>query len=220
MSWSGGKDCSLALYETKKGKEYKVEELFTIITGDYDRVSMHGVRRVLLEEQAKSIGIPLQEVFISKDTLNGQYERIMKKEMASAKERNVSAIVFGDIFLEDVRRYREKNLSKVSMRALFPLRKRESKKLVRDLISLGFKTIIVCVDSKFLDSSHVGRIFDEKLIESLPPNVDPAGENGEFHTFVFDGPIFRRCLDFQVGEVIFRENRFYYVDLKPSKISF
>lgn len=215
ISWSGGKDSSLALYEILKSKEYEVQALFTTITKDYDRVTMHGVRRELIEEQAKSIGIPLREVFIPKNVSNEEYSKIMEREMRKAKEEGISAVVFGDIFLEDVRKYREENLSKVSMKGIFPLWGRDSRKVVEDFIKLGFKAIVVCVDSKALSKKFIGRIIDEKFLEDLPSGVDPAGEYGEYHTFVFDGPIFKKKVNFELGEIVFRENRFYYLDLIP-----
>jgi uncharacterized protein (TIGR00290 family) len=215
VSWSGGKDCSLALYEIQKSGEYEVAALLTTVTKDYDRITMHGVRRELVEEQAKAIGFPLHEIFISKNVSDKEYDRIMEMEMKALKEEGVSSVVFGDIFLEDVRRYREENLSKVSMRAVFPLWKRNSRGLVGDFIKLGFKAVVVCVDSNTLTKDHVGRMVDEEFLKELSNDVDPAGENGEYHTFVFDGPIFRRRVKFKKGKIVFRENRFYYMDLMP-----
>jgi len=215
VSWSGGKDCSLALYEIRRNECYEVVYLLTTITRDYDRVAMHGVRRTLIEEQARAIGVALHEVFIPKDVSNEEYDKIMEREMKSMKENGVSLVVFGDIFLEDVRRYREEKLSKVSIRGVFPLWKRDSRKLVEDFVRLGFRAIVVCVDSNVLSKDYVGRIVDEKFLEDLPDNIDPAGENGEYHTFVFDGPIFKRQVNFEKGETVFRENRFYYMDLIP-----
>jgi len=213
VSWSGGKDSALALYEIQKNEDYEVVTLFSTITKDYDRVTMHGVRRVLLEEQAKAIGIPLHEVFIPKRVSDEEYDSIMEREMAIAKRNGVSSVVFGDVFLEDVRRYREENLSKASIKGIFPLWKRGSRELVMDFINLGFKAVVVCVDSYALDKSFIGRTVDEKFLEDLPRNVDPAGENGEYHTFVYDGPIFKREVKFKRGEVVHRENRFYYLDI-------
>ena len=215
VSWSGGKDSSLALYEIQKNGSYDIVALFTTITRDYDRVTMHGVRRNLLEEQVRAIGITLHEVFMPKNVSNEEYNRIMEREMKEAKEKGISSLVFGDIFLEDIRKYREENLSKVSMKGVFPLWKRNSRELVKDFIRLGFKAIVVCVDSNVLTKDYIGRIVDEKFLEELPSNVDPAGENGEYHTFVFDGLIFKRKVNFEKGETIFRENRFYYLDLTP-----
>ena len=172
--------------------------LLTTVTEDYDRVSMHGVRRVLLKQQAESIGLPLEEVFISKETSNEEYESRMRDMLTKFQKVGVSSVVFGDIHLEDVRKYREGNLAKIGMKGVFQIWKRDTAELLRTFIDLGFKAIVTCVDAKVLDQKFVGRIIDEKFLAELPPNIDPSGENGEFHSFVFDGPIFQR------------ENRIYH----------
>ena len=188
--------------------------LLTTISEEFNRVSMHGVRKELLEMQAKSIGVPLITISLPKDTTNEEYEEIMYREMLDFKCHKVYHVVFGDIFLEDIKEYREKNLSKIGMKAIFPLwKKKSTKELARDFIDLGFKAIITVVDSNFLDKSYVGNIFNKEFIELLPPEIDPCGENGEFHTFVFDGPIFINPVKFQKGEIVFRDNRFYFIDL-------
>ena len=210
LAWSGGKDSSLALYKLKES--YEVSALITTVTKDYDRISMHGVRRKLLEAQARSLDIPLSIVFIRKDASNEEYEKAMKELMLYYKDRGFEKVAFGDIFLEDVRRYREENLKKIGMSALFPLWEEDTRKLAREFINLGFKAIVTAVDSKFLDRKFVGRIYDEDFLEDLPDNVDPCGENGEFHTFVYDGPIFKNKVDFKIGEIVQR-GRFYYCDL-------
>jgi uncharacterized protein (TIGR00290 family) len=213
FSWSGGKDSVLALKFLNR-ENYNVRTLITTISMDYNRVSMHGIRKELLEEQAKSIGIPLLTISLSKDISNEEYEKIMKREMLFFKSHRVYHVVFGDIFLQDVRNYRESNLSKIGMKALFPLWKKDTKQLAEIFINLGFKAIITSVDSKFLGGSYIGELFDIDFINSLPADIDPCGENGEFHTFVFDGPLFSYPIQFQKGEIVFRENRFYYLDLK------
>ncbi len=188
--------------------------LLTTISEEFNRVSMHGVRKKLLEKQANSIGIPLITISLPKDISNEEYEEVMYREMLDFKCHRVYHVVFGDIFLEDIRDYREKNLSKIGMNAIFPLWKiKDTKELAREFIDLGFKAIITVVDSNFLDKSYVGNMFDTDFIESLPSEVDPCGENGEFHTFVFDGPIFFDPVKFQKGEIVLRDNRFYFVDL-------
>jgi len=174
---------------------------------------MHGVRKELLEKQAKSIGIPLLTISLPKEVSNEEYETIMKREMLYFKSHRVYHVVFGDIFLEDIRTYRESNLSKIGMKALFPLWKKDTKELAESFINLGFKAIITSVDSKFLEGSNIGKIYNNDFIDSLPSSVDPCGENGEFHSFVFDGPIFSYPIQYQKGEIVFRENRFYYIDL-------
>ncbi len=214
--WSGGKDSAMALYEIQRGKEYEIVSLLTTITEDYDRISMHGVPRILVEQQAKSLGLPIEEAFISKDSSNEEYETKMKETLIKFKQAGVSLVVFGDVFLEEVRKYREDNLSRVGMKGLFPLWGWDTAELTRSFIALGFHAITTCVDSKVLDKSFVGRILDKYFLADLPPNVDPAGENGEFHSFVFDGPIFREKIVYDLGKHVLRDS-FYFCDLLPTK---
>lgn len=174
---------------------------------------MHGVRRKLLEKQAKSIRMPLRVIRLPKDVSMEKYESIMRQEMNRFKSKDINNVIFGDIFLEDVRKYRETNLSKIGMNALFPLWDKSSQVLAKEFLDLGFKAIITCVDSTYLDGSFIGRMFNEQFLSSIPSNVDPCGENGEFHTFVFDGPIFSRMVQFKKAEIMFRDNRFYFIDL-------
>lgn len=215
FTWSGGKDSTLALSELLRGEKYDIVALVTTITADYDRVSMHGVRRVLLEEQAASLGFPLDEVFLSKDASNEDYGLKMQQMLEKYRDAGVSTVAFGDIFLEDVRKYREDNLLKIGMKTLFPLWKKDTKVLAHSFIKSGFKAIVTCVDSTVLDKTFVGKMFDTKFLSRLPPSVDPCGENGEFHSFVFDGPIFHTPIRFTKGEIVLRDNRFYYCDLFP-----
>ena len=214
VSWSGGKDSCFALYETQITAEYRVAALLTTLTRDYDRISMHGVRRELLEEQAASLGLPLHQVFISKDASNDEYEMKMGEALAKYRDRGIDSIVFGDLFLADIRAYREQFLSRQMMHGLFPVWKRDTSSFIREFIELGFKTIVTCVDSRVLDQSFVGKTIDEDLLSSLPRDVDPCGENGEFHTFVFDGPSFARPVKFSLGEIVLRES-FWFCDLVP-----
>jgi len=213
FTWSGGKDSVLALVELLKDTEYDIVALVTTITADYDRVSMHGVRRVLLEQQVNSLGFPLEEVFLSKDTSLEGYGLKMCQMLEKYQDAGVSTVVFGDIFLEDVRKYREDNLLKIGMKALFPLWKQDTSDLAKGFIAKGFKAIITCVDSTVLDTSFAGRFFDRRFLSDLPSSVDLCGENGEFHSFVFNGPIFKKPIRFTKGETVFRDNRFYYCDL-------
>ena len=216
FGWSGGKDSALALYEIQKDKKYEIISLLTTITEGYDRVSLHGVPRILVEQQAKSLGLPIQEVFISKDSSNEEYESRMKETLIRFKQAGVSLVVFGDIFLEEVRKYREDNLSKLGMKGLFPIWGRDTVELTRSFIALGFQAIVTCVDARALDKSFVGRIIDESFSAQLPPNVDPGGENGEFHSFVFDGPIFRERIAYKLGKQVLRDS-FYFCDLLPER---
>ncbi|MCL5317947.1 MAG: diphthine--ammonia ligase [Thaumarchaeota archaeon] len=216
LCWSGGKDSALALYEIQRAGGYEVVALLTTVTEDYDRISMHGVRRCLLEQQAASLGLPLEIVFIPKDCSNEVYELRMRDALHKMKSRGVSTIVFGDIFLEDLWKYRKANLERIGLKAVFPLWKQNTVDLAHRFINLGFKAVLACVDNHHLDGSFAGRLFDEELLSQLPSSADPCGENGEFHTFVFDGPIFQRPVLFKVGETVLRDNRFYYCDLVPS----
>jgi len=215
LSWSGGKDSALALYELEKTESYEITALLTTVTQGYDRISMHGVQRILLERQAECLGFPLEKVFISKDSSNEDYESKMREVLAKYVTAGVRSAVFGDIFLEDLRRPREDNLSKMGMKGIFPIWRRDTRELAHTFIDLGFSAVITCVDSSVLDKTFIGRAFDESFLSQLPSTVDPCGENGEFHSFVYDGPIFREPILHTKGEVVLRENRFYYCDLTP-----
>jgi uncharacterized protein (TIGR00290 family) len=214
MSWSGGKDSCFALYEIQRTQDYRVAALLTTLTRDYDRISMHGVRRGLLEKQATSLGLPLHQVFISKDATNQEYEMRVGEAFSVHREQGIGLIVFGDLFLEDIRTYREQFLARHNMRGLFPVWKRETSKFIEEFIALGFKAVVTCVDSRVLDQSFAGRIIDESFVSSLPPDVDPCGENGEFHSFVFDGPNFSMPVRFSIGEAVLRDS-FWFRDLLP-----
>jgi uncharacterized protein (TIGR00290 family) len=214
MSWSGGKDSCVALHEIQKEQKYRVAALLTTVTCDYDRVSMHGVRRILLEQQSAMLGLPLHEVFISKGATNEEYEMKIGEAFSLYRDRGVDSIVFGDLFLEDIRAYREQFLARHNMRALFPVWKRDTSAFIKDFLDLGFKAIVTCVDSKVLDQSFAGKLIDDSFLASLPARVDPCGENGEFHSFVFDGPIFTSPVKFSVGETVWRAS-FWFCDLVP-----
>jgi uncharacterized protein (TIGR00290 family) len=214
MSWSGGKDSGLALYEIRKARDYQVVALLTTVTRDYDRISMHGVRRVLLERQAASLGLPLHEVFIPKDATNQEYEAGMAEAFAAYRGRGIDSVVFGDLFLEDVRAYRDQFLARHGMRGVYPVWLRDTTEFIREFIGLGFKAVVTCVDGKVLDPSFAGMMIDEDFLSALPASVDPCGENGEFHTFVFDGPAFKEAVRFSVGEKVERDS-FWFCDLLP-----
>lgn len=215
FSWSGGKDSAMALYEIQKTLEYEVLCLLTTVTEDYDRISMHGVRSVLLQQQAQSLGLPLERILITRNASMEEYESKMEVTLTKFQQEGVSSVVFGDIFLEDIRKYREEKLSRIGMTGLFPLWKRESADLAQAFIDLGFKAIVTCVDPKVLDKTFTGRLIDERFLAELPPNVDPNGENGEFHSFVFEGPIFKERIPYTIGEVVLRDS-FYFCDLLPT----
>jgi uncharacterized protein (TIGR00290 family) len=212
VSWSGGKDSCLALYEIQKSSDYRVAALLTTITREYDRISMHGVRRELLETQAASLGLPLHPILISKGASNEEYELEMAQAFSEYREHGIDSVVFGDLFLEDIKAYREQFLAKYEMKGLYPVWQRNTTSFIKKFIELGFKAVLSCVDSKTLDKSFAGKTIDDDFISSLPANVDPCGENGEFHTFVYDGPNFAKPVEFSVGEVILREG-FWFRDL-------
>jgi uncharacterized protein (TIGR00290 family) len=214
LSWSGGKDSAISLYELRRSKQYEVVGLLTTITRDYDRVSMHGVRRILLEQQAESVGIPLRKILIPKGCTNEIYERLLAEEMEQFKRKGVFQVAFGDIFLQDLKAYREQNLAKVGMQGVFPIWKRDSRELVESFINLCFKSIITTCDPRVIGEEFCGRVIDKQFLSELPASVDPAGENGEFHSFAFDGPIFRRPVSFTVGEKVPRDG-FWFCDLVP-----
>ncbi|MGZ3603396.1 MAG: Dph6-related ATP pyrophosphatase [Thermodesulfobacteriota bacterium] len=213
FTWSGGKDSALALYELQKGNGHKVVALLTTLTEDYDRISMHGVRSILLEHQANSLGLPIEKVYISKNSPNEEYEAKMREILQKYLTAGVSSVVFGDIFLEDLRKHREDSLAKIGMKAIFPIWKRDTVELAHEFIDLGFKAIITCIDSNVLDKAFVGRLYNQQFLSDLPSTVDPCGENGEFHSFVYDGPMFQKEVPYTKGEIVFRDNRYWYCDL-------
>ena len=212
--WSGGKDSAMALHALLEDN-VRIAALLTTVTETYDRISMHGVRCELLVQQAQSIGLPLDEVRIPPQCVNPIYEARMEEALRVHYDAGVRAVAFGDIFLEDLRAYREKNLARIGMTALFPIWKRDTRELIRSFHAARFRAIAACVDPKVLNRSFAGRELDEQFFRDLPHNVDPCGENGEFHTFVFDGPIFREPIPVRTGEVLERDS-FIYCDLLPA----
>lgn len=213
LSWSGGKDSCMALYEIQKSKDYETV-LLTTVTEGYDRISMHGVRRTLLERQAESLGLHLSKIYIPKKSTQEEYELRMKEALTNHQKEGVSSVAFGDIFLENLRKYREENLSRIGMKGIFPIWRKNTSELIQRFIDLGFKAVVTCVDPKALDPLFAGKVIDDDFISQLPIQVDPCGENGEFHSFVFDGPIFEKEVKFSLGEVILRDS-FYFCDLLP-----
>jgi uncharacterized protein (TIGR00290 family) len=201
--WSGGKDSSLCLYRVFQEKKFHVKYLLTTINQYFRRVSMHEVREELLEEQARAIGIPLVKMYVNEGT-NAEYENRMKEQLLQFKTENVYHVIFGDIYLEDLRQYRENNLSKVGMTAVFPLWKANTQQLLLEFLSLNFNGIVCCTNEMFLGKEWVGRMIDYSFCNELPPQVDPCGENGEYHSFCFDGPIFNFPVQFLIGEKIYK----------------
>lgn len=201
--WSGGKDSALALYKIVLEDKYEIVSLLTTLNAVFKRVSMHGVREELLEQQAASIGLPLVKMYVTEGT-NAEYEKEMEKLLLEYKAKGVTKVIFGDIFLVDLRSYRENNLSKVGLKAEFPLWKKNTTELINEFLKLNFKTITCCVNDAYLNEEKVGVEIDPEFIKSLPENVDPCGENGEYHTFCYDGPIFKKTIRFTVGEKIYK----------------
>lgn len=215
MSWSGGKDSAMALYEIQQTRTHHVAALLTTLSREDGRLGIHYVRVDLIEAQAASINLPLRKILIPRNATNAEYEREMAKALAEfRKSEGIEAIVFGDLFLEDIQKYREQFLAQQRMRGLYPVWGRETKQFVVDFIKLGFKAIVVSVNAQMLDESFTGRMLDEKFLKSLPAGVDPCGEQGEFHSFVFDGPIFERAVKFKRGEISLRDGH-YCCDLLP-----
>jgi len=212
MAWSGGKDSSLALAEILRDDRYKVTALLTTVTTEYDRVSMHGVRRTLLRQQAAALGLPLHEVEISPQSSNDEYETKMAAALSATRSREpgLNAVVFGDLFLADIRAYRERMLARLEMHGVWPLWLRDTRALATEFVRAGYKAILVCVDNQALSPEFAGREFDDALLRDLPAEVDPCGENGEFHTFVYAGPIFSQEIPHRRGEMVVRHDRFVY----------
>jgi uncharacterized protein (TIGR00290 family) len=214
LSWSGGKDSALALW-TLRRERLEPEVLITTVAENYERISMHGVRRELLLRQAEVLDIPLVEVVIPPECVNDLYEARMAEAFAAAPLSSVEAVAFGDLFLEDVRAYREERLAASGKRGLFPLWGRATTALAREFLEGGFEATLVCIDPRALDPSFAGRRYDERLLEELPPGIDPCGENGEFHTFVTTGPIFAEPIACERGAIVEREG-FVFCDLLPA----
>jgi uncharacterized protein (TIGR00290 family) len=211
LSWSSGKDSAMALYRTLASKQFEVVCLLTTLTEQFRRVSMHGVREELLDRQAESLGITLEKVLIPYPCPNAVYEEKMWNTLSLWKERGVTHVIFGDLFLEDIRRYREVNLSQLDLTPVFPVWGTDTASLAREMLTTGFRAILTCVDPRKLDGKFAGRQFDSSLLEDLPKTVDPCGENGEFHTFVYDGPIFRESIRVEVGQSVLRDG-FQFAD--------
>jgi uncharacterized protein (TIGR00290 family) len=215
VCWSGGKDSALALHALLRAGDFEVAGLLTTVTADYGRVSLHGLRRELLARQAEALGHPLVSVELPAGGSDDEYERRMRQVLAAHRDAGVTRVVFGDLFLSEVRRRREDNLRRVGMSGLFPLWGTDTGELARRFIGDRFRAILICVDGEALAGRFAGRLFDERLLADLPDGTDPCGENGEFHTFVFDGPLFRSAVGFRTGEVLHRDGRFHFLDLLP-----
>jgi len=215
LSWSGGKDSALALYEIERAGECEIAALLTTVTDATGRIGMHAVRRELVARQAESLRLPLRELMVPPFPANDVYEAAMRGVLEEFAASGVRRVAFGDLFLEDIRTYREGMLAGLGLQGLYPVWGRDTSMLVREFLEVGFRAVLVCVDVEVLDASFAGRELDRALLAELPAGVDPCGENGEFHTFVFDGPGFRSPIAFERGDVR-RESSFAFCDLVPA----
>ena len=220
LSWSGGKDSAVALYELRRAGEYEVVALLTSVSEEYRRISHHGVRELLLVRQAEAIGLPLEKVYLPSNNglpcSNEVYEGIMAAVMAKFQAQGVETVAFGDLFLEDLRAWREANLAKAGMRGVFPVWNSDTAAFARRVMDLGFQAYISCVEGK-VGPGLAGRAYDAELLRDLPAGIDPCGEYGEFHSFVHAGPIFLHPVAVRVGETVIRDGR-YYADLLPEEL--
>ena len=201
--WSGGKDSAYCLNKVLEDNEYEICYLLTTLNATFKRISMHGIREELLDQQVKSIGIPLLKVYVKEGT-NEDYEKQMSIVLEKVKLEGIKHVIFGDIFLDDLRTYREYNLSKLSIKAVFPLWKKNTTELINDFIAKKFKTILCCVNDGFLDENWVGKEINNTFLQQLPLNIDACGENGEYHTFCYDGPIFKNPIHFTPKEIVYK----------------
>jgi uncharacterized protein (TIGR00290 family) len=215
VSWSSGKDSALALYEVMHNPEYDVIGLLTTINRSTNWVSMHNVHRHLVERQAASIGLPLEVVSFYPADAKKSYETSMRKALSKYQRQGVTAVVSGDIYLEDLRKNREDKLAQIGLGSIFPLWERVTRELAETLVKTGFRTVITSVDTEVLSRDYLGQVIDAQFLASLPAGVDPCGENGEYHSFVFDGPFFQEPVQFTLGKISSYEDRYIYFDLLP-----
>lgn len=215
MSWSGGKDCCYALHLLNNDNSTRIELLMTTLTSNFKRISMHGVREELLDRQAASLGLALKKIHLPPFPDNRIYERRMRAALKDLKDQKFTKVHFADLFLQDIKTYRENMMANSGLAADFPIWGRDSVKLARDFIDSGFKAIVTCIDQRKLDKSFAGRKFDISFLEDLPENIDPCGEYGEFHTFVYAGPSFQNEVKFNIGKIVLKDQHFYFCDLIP-----
>jgi uncharacterized protein (TIGR00290 family) len=215
VSWSGGKDSALMLAALRADPHVEPVALLTTVTLGYDRISIHGVRRGLLAAQARALALPLHEMWLAPASSNAAYEAALEASLADLRDRypDVRRIAYGDLFLEDVRRYREERLAALGWEGIFPLWGQSTDALARSFVDRGYEARLVCVDTTTLAADFAGRAYDGRLLDDLPQSVDPCGERGEFHTFVSAGPGFSEPVAYEVGEIVMREGRFAYCDL-------
>jgi uncharacterized protein (TIGR00290 family) len=216
IGWSGGKDSSLAVWQLQQEARWELVALVSTITEGYERLSMHGVRVELIRQQAESLGLTLVESRIPLNASNVSYEAALTRTLEPFIEQGVRKMAFGDLFLADIRRYREELLARLGMEAVFPLWQRDTAALSRQFLRAGFRAVVVCVDPRQIAAEFCGREYDERFLEELPASADPCGERGEFHTFVYAGPIFRRPIPVRRGAIVQRDG-FCFCDLLPAR---
>ena len=215
MCWSCGKDSATALWTLQQAGEYEIVGLLTTLTEGYDRVSMSGVRRELLRRQASALGLPVHEVWIPPQCINPVYEAHMGEAVRQLKEDGVESVAFGDLFLEDIREYREQQMAATGLSCVFPIWGEDTVRLSHRMIENGLRATLVCVDPRQVPAALVGRAYDETLLAELPASADPCGERGEFHTFVWDAPNFKAPIEVRPGEIVERDG-FFFADLVPA----
>jgi uncharacterized protein (TIGR00290 family) len=216
LSWSSGKDSAWALHVLRQSNEYDVTGLFTTINTAFDRVAMHAVRVELLRRQAEAVGLPLHLIEIPYPCSNAQYETAMTEFMAHARDNRVSCMAFGDLYLQDIRRFREERMQGSRIKPVFPLWERPTRALLDEMLAGGLRACLTCVAPRVLPFEFAGRELTQELLETMPAGIDPCGENGEFHSFVFDGPMFSQPLDIEIGEVVERDG-FVFADWGSSQ---
>ena len=217
LSWSSGKDSAWTLHTLSQDDSFEVAALLTTVNSTHQRVAMHAVREELLERQADALGLPLIKVPLPWPCSNAVYEEAMEAALAQAHRDGIRHIAFGDLFLEDIRRYREAKLAGTGIEPLFPLWQLDTAQLAQTMVASRLRAYLTCVDPKKLSPGFAGRLFDAKLLDELPPGVDPCGENGEFHTFAIDGPMFRYPIAVKPGEVVERDG-FVFADFRPRRL--
>lgn len=204
LFWSGGKDSALALYHAQQDPGIEIKAIITTLNQQYRRISMHGISEAILDRQVEQLGVPLIKMWVPNEPANNTYEEVLLNICRQLTLDGIDTVIFGDIFLEDLRQYRENLLKPLGLACYFPLWKRPTYQLINEFISLGFQTITCCISTAMLDNSWIGKQIDERFLKELPEGVDSCGENGEFHTFCFAGPIFKKTISYQSGEVIFK----------------
>jgi uncharacterized protein (TIGR00290 family) len=214
LSWSSGKDSAWALHVLSRQPDIEVVGLFCTVNQEFERVAMHAVRVELVQQQAQNIGLPIQLIPIPNPCSNSEYGIIMKNFVGQAKQQGIECFAFGDLFLEDIRKYREVNLANSGITPIFPLWGMPTKKLAEEMVKSGLRAMITCVDPKKLPADFAGREYGEAFLEKIPANTDPCGENGEFHSFAFDGPMFKKLVNVAIGETVSRDG-FIFTDLLP-----